>query len=826
MKALYRTLIVAISIYVTSFAVAAPGDIDPDFNGKGVLTMNVGNYGAHLFEAIQQQDNKLVFVGYGVFLDQESDYATDPVAVRVLPDGTLDSTFGTEGIARADVTGFEGSAADVVQQADGKLVLAMTLDDGSTRRIALVRMNDDGTLDTTFGTAGWATLELGGLNDFVFGLVVQPNGKLTVAGRSDPNGHSQVFFAQFNSNGTIDTTFGNSGTSFVDFEVGSESDVSALARQPDGKLVAVGRVLRQDGQGGGIARVTADGALDTTFDADGRLAIESGYLFGVAIQSDDSIVAAGFVDSPARRAALLRFNADGSIDSGFGTDGRALINLGTDAVGRFGMLRAVVAESNGTLVATGTRINEFGGQDMILTRFHADGSLDASYGDDGVATADFGNGDNIPGSIGEALIQQSDGKYVAAGGDAIGSLFLAARFDDDAASPGLIGLTATQQTVAETDAAVTYIARRTGGKTGAVSVNYETTAGQAQPGDDFDGAPGTLSWSDGDASDKSLSISLINDVAAEEDEDFKIVLTPAAGGVQLAASEAKTVIVSEDGPGRFEFTSALEALSMREDFFGEDLGILAAVRRTAGSTGPASVSYDTSDGTATGGEDYRDASGTLTWADGEAGIKYVSVVFRHDQALEGNEDFQIQLSSPTGGATIDPLTSTQRVVILDDDFHDDSGFEFVNTVQSISEATRSVTLNVARSGPLNRPVSVRFSTSSGTADEGSDFTGVSGTLDWEAGEASNKAITIDIRDDREEESRESFAVTLSDPSSGAKMGQNISATVNITNDDVGSGGGGGGGGGGAAGLLSVLLLGFARMLQAIARRPRTTRAGT
>ena len=141
---------------------------------------------------------------------------------------------------------------------------------------------------------------------------------------------------------------------------------------------------------------------------------------------------------------------------------------------------------------------------MILARFNSDGALDKTFGIDGVATADFGTGDIAPFSGGVALIQQVDGKYVAVGPNSIGS-FGAARFDDDAAFPGLIGLTVTSQNVSETAATVTYTVRRTGGTTGAVSVDYATAAGQAQPGSDFEDASGTLSWNDGDASDKTLT---------------------------------------------------------------------------------------------------------------------------------------------------------------------------------------------------------------------------------------------------------------------------------------------------------------------------------
>ena len=156
----------------------------------------------------------------------------------------------------------------------------------------------------------------------------------------------------------------------------------------------------------------------------------------------------------------------------------------------------------------------------------------------------------IPWSIGLDLIQQADGKLLATA--SVPDNFVAAvRFDDAASYPGRIGLTNTSEFVAEETApSVTYTVRRSGGKTGHVSVDYETVAGSAQQGSDFVAASGTFDWNDGDASDRSITIDLIDDELAETPEDFSLVLTTPTGGARLAASEAITNIQSTDGPGQ------------------------------------------------------------------------------------------------------------------------------------------------------------------------------------------------------------------------------------------------------------------------------------
>ena len=156
---------------------------------------------------------------------------------------------------------------------------------------------------------------------------------------------------------------------------------------------------------------------------------------------------------------------------------------------------------------------------MVLTRFNSDGSVDTTFGVNGLAIADFGTRSTAVDSQGGDLIQQFDGKLVAVGYNTRVTMG-AARFDDNAAFPGRIGLTETRQWVDETSDTVTYTVRRTGGTTGAVTVEFATVAGTAQPRSDFKGENRTLSWNDGDVRDKTITIDLIDDVDSESLEHF------------------------------------------------------------------------------------------------------------------------------------------------------------------------------------------------------------------------------------------------------------------------------------------------------------------
>ena len=138
----------------------------------------------------------------------------------------------------------------------------------------------------------------------------------------------------------------------------------------------------------------------------------------------------------------------------------------------------------------------------------------------------------------------------------------------------------------------------------------------------------------------------------------------------------------------------------------------------------------------------------------------------------------------------------------------DLGFALPNA--SVGEASGTVVLNVSRNGAASGAVSVNFATSSGSATAGSDFTSASGTLTWADGDAADKTITVNVTNDTDDESDETFTVSLSDPSTGTPLGTNSTTTVTIADDDSPSGGGGGGngsgGGGGALDWLVVALL--------------------
>lgn len=248
-------------------------------------------------------------------------------------------------------------------------------------------------------------------------IVIQPDGKIVAGGYAfvSPNGVSgaQAFaLTRYNTDGSLDSSFGNGGKLTTYFN-GNE-DIKALALQPDGKIVAAG--FTDIGSGNfafALARYNSNGSLDTTFDGDGKLVqeITSGndLINGLAIQPDGKIIAAGYVNGGlATDFATVRYNANGSIDSSFGTNGiaRTDINGGIDGGAE------VLLLSSGKIVVAGTRFNPDGsGGDFALVGYNADGSLDSTFGVGGKVLTDFANSVDNANDMNIA----PDGKIVVSG---------------------------------------------------------------------------------------------------------------------------------------------------------------------------------------------------------------------------------------------------------------------------------------------------------------------------------------------------------------------------------------------------------------------------
>ena len=309
--------IVAVGSTSTHFALArynTDGSLDTGFGTGGIVTAPSGAANAVAI----QSDGKIVAAGSS---------STYFALVRYNTDGSLDTSFGTNGI----VTTLSGGAGAVAIQSDGKIVAV-----GSS---SLVRYNTDGRLDTSFGTNGIVTTPPGTAS-----VAVQADGKI-VAAWSSSSGSSGFALERYNTDGSLDASFGTNGIVTT-----LSGGASAVAIQSDGMIVAAGSSTYPSDFT--LARYSTGGSLDTRFGTSGKAITDFGSandtLRAIAIQIDGKIVTAGQSATASRSVfALTRYNTDGSLDTTFGANGR--IAVGT----RWAGAHAVALQTDGKIVAAG-----------------------------------------------------------------------------------------------------------------------------------------------------------------------------------------------------------------------------------------------------------------------------------------------------------------------------------------------------------------------------------------------------------------------------------------------------------------------------------------
>jgi uncharacterized delta-60 repeat protein len=384
----FATLVAALLLSVGS-AAAAP---DPSFGqGGGIMTF-LSTEGSSANALVLQPDGKLVAVGT---VTPPQGGPEQFALVRYLPDGSVDSSFGSDGVVETPIPGGFAEANAAALQPDGKIVVAGDYLSSAGSEFALARYNADGLLDAGFGSGGIVTTQVEGVDSKAFGLVLQPDGKIVAGGDATSSTDSGSAVVRYLPNGSPDPSFGTGGIAFSTQP--GENGFDAVALQPDGKILGVG-------QNTPLTRFNTDGSPDTSFGSGGISVVAAPKAAAIALQADGRIVVAGGTSS---YFVLVRANSDGSADQTFGTDALVATPMGRGPAGA----SAVAIQPDGKIVAAGT--SQPGSAALItVARYNQDGSLDSTFGTGGVA-ATLPRGTVNAGVASVAL--QADGKIDVAG---------------------------------------------------------------------------------------------------------------------------------------------------------------------------------------------------------------------------------------------------------------------------------------------------------------------------------------------------------------------------------------------------------------------------
>lgn len=293
------------------------GTMDRTFGGFGyVIPANQGATGNPTSVAVDVQD-RLVYVEAS---------GTEFRVSRFLSTGVPDSAFGNGGSSAVPVSNMFSPLIGVTTQTDGKIVVATSASNGSTssQQPLIARLNDDGSLDSGFGSNGLRSIAPVGFTQSgrASGAAVMPDGRIVLGGTLFPAGVAQPFAARLLPDGSPDPTFGSNGISAPNFAL--ETYGRKLALQGDGKVLLGGSAVDASGNTMMSAvRVNVDGSLDTQFGGNGQALSANGpAAFAIALQGNGRILLAG-IDFSSSSATVMRLTAKGQIDATFGNAGVA-----------------------------------------------------------------------------------------------------------------------------------------------------------------------------------------------------------------------------------------------------------------------------------------------------------------------------------------------------------------------------------------------------------------------------------------------------------------------------------------------------------------------
>ncbi|MEO0312682.1 MAG: hypothetical protein RIQ89_2339 [Bacteroidota bacterium] len=400
-------ILIAINVILMSNAQAQPGTLDSTFSFDGIQVANFSTSADQGLGMAIQTDGKIVVVGSS-FLNG----SFDCTALRLLPDGMIDNTFDNDGKVSINLSNTNDIAYAVTIQSDGKIILAGHKSGLNISDFMIIRLNSNGSLDTSFGNAGIVTTDEAGNNDIPSAIALQPDGKILVAGHTQIGVQNDFMVCRYLTDGTLDSTFNANGKKI--FPVGPNNDLcQALKLQADGKIVLAGNAAYPGAQSNNFAtaRLLPDGSLDTTFNSTGIAVIDfyntDEEAYGLAIQNDGKILVGGYANiAGSNDFALLRLLPNGLLDSLFSNDGKQTTTFASN----FDYGKAIELQPDGKILMAG--FSTGGTNQFALCRFLSNGDLDSGFSADGqVLTSILNN----TGAAAYAMQLQIDGKILLAG---------------------------------------------------------------------------------------------------------------------------------------------------------------------------------------------------------------------------------------------------------------------------------------------------------------------------------------------------------------------------------------------------------------------------
>lgn len=398
---------------INSFAQYA-GFPDSTFGDQGIVISDIQNLSSDIIFAVAiQEDGKIIAAG-NTF--QSGGY--DIAVTRYNTAGALDTSFGTGGIIiNQFANNYNGFARAVAIQGDGKILVAGWVVTGTGNVISLLRLNSNGTLDTGFGTAGVAFTEIdNSAATTVSAMAIQDDGKIVLACTATDINGSYINVLRYSSNGYLDDSFGQNGLVVTNLNDSTSDQVNAMLIQPDGKILIAGASARDGDTDIQLLRYQPDGNLDNSFGNAGVVILNPGngiidIVYAVDIQEDGKIVAASLNNDGFNNGnvGVIRFNLNGSLDDTFGNAGVVILDLSDNSAD---FAKSVKVQTDGKIIVSGYLTQDFMPADAFISRLNSDGNVDPAFAFNGILIQDIGGLSN-DGVFASAV--QQDGRILLAG---------------------------------------------------------------------------------------------------------------------------------------------------------------------------------------------------------------------------------------------------------------------------------------------------------------------------------------------------------------------------------------------------------------------------
>ena len=677
---------------------------------------------------------------------------------RLNPDGSLDTTF-LSGLAGAN-----GSVQSIVCQTDGRILLGGSF--GSVNgdfRHFIARVMTDGSRDTSFNPGSGADNVVNAVAETFAGT----NREIYVAGAfGNISGSPSPGIARLNNDGSFDGSF----------SVGSGADgaVSAIAVYPTnsfyaGKVVIGGAFTHFNGMPlNGLARLNADGSLDTNFNAGFGAGTGGGAVRALAIQLDGRVLAGGsftrFNGLPVNN--IVRLNTDGTVDTNF-------VGGANDSV------EGIALQADNRIILVGQFTQANGVTRNHITRLLPTGATDP--------TINFGNGAN--GDVDTVVVQPADGMILIGGNfsqyDDQPHANIARIYGGSVTGSGQFEFTSANYEALETGGFAQITIRRTGGTSGAnadgsgdVFINFATTTGTAVANVNYTPVNENVDFPAGEVL-RTVMVPVIDDFVITPDLTVTNVLsnpTPPAGfGYQISC--VLTIVNTDTATTISNHTFGVAFLNGTNYVSEASSPGVIFVKRVGNAASGFQVNYATTDGTAHAGVNYNNTAGTLVFAGCET-LKPISVPLINNQ-MTTNLTFGMSLSSPTAGAQL--VAPSNTLIVLQAGA---AGLSFTSPATSVSKNAGTAVIPVVCSNPGVEPLSVQYYTVDGTAVNGQDYTGVSGTLVFTNGIGTN-TISVPIKNNSLITGSRAFTVVLTNATAPGKITSPSNQVVTIIDSNSG-----------------------------------------